>query len=165
MLQYQVINNYNSITFSQKCYVLFFCAIVSLLSLPESINNFRPDLFLLFTMYACINYDEKSFSIIDATVFGLVANIFYPVLFGVLGVLYASIYTYIKVFLARTVGTGSLLFYLLSLKLIVLFQVFFLLAYYGVTSSNFMTIIVYAVLVNFSFWILIVNFKFKNKEI
>ena len=165
MLQYQIINNYNSISYLHKFYILSFCAIFSLLSLPESLNNLRPDLFLLFTMYACINYDDKNFNIFDATFFGLVANIFYPVLFGVLGVLYATIYTFIKIFLVRIAGAGSLLFYLLSLKIILLFQIFFLLAYTNVTGDNFMTMTTYSVLVNFSIWVLIVNFKFKKKEI
>lgn len=163
MLQYQTINSYNSISFSHKFYVLSFCTIFSLFSLPESLNNIRPDLFLLFTMYACINYDDNSFNIVDATVFGLVGNIFYPVLFGVLGILYATLYAFIKISVVRIAGAGSLLFYLLSLKVILLFQVCFLLAYKDITSTNLLTMTAYNVLVNFSFWILIVNFKFKNK--
>lgn len=148
-----------------KIFVAAVCGLLAIISLPFHLNYLRPDLFFVCVIYASLFIDETDFSIWDATFAGLFANLFYPVIFGTLGIIFASAYSIFKVLLPRLKNIDSATMGIIIFIFLFFYQFLLRFIYIYPSSVESISVFLSSILTNFCCWLLIYNFKFKRSKI
>ena len=125
------------ISLSQKFIALILALFVSEISLPIPFNYFRPDLFLVLLIYFSLHSHEDYFSMVDACIFGLLANFCYPIFFGFLSFLYISIFLVLKIYNPRLRNYSDFMMFITFFLLVFVSKLFILLAYNNSITGNF----------------------------
>ena len=143
-----------------KIFILVICGFIASASMSSGYSFFRPEPFILYNMFSSIFTDERDFSILDATIVGMVANVFYPITFGVLGLLFATIYMILKLYQTRLAAHDSLMLSFLSMQILSFYQAGFLLFYKYKLMYSFGYIFMLSTMVNLLIWAFIVKVKY-----
>ena len=153
------------ITIPTKVFLSFLCGVVAIVSLPFHLNYFRPDLFFILVLYASLFIDETDFSIWDATLIGIFANLFYPVIFGTLGMIFATVYSIFKILLPSLKNIDSATMSVIIIICLIFYQFLLRFIYIHPGSVESISVFLSSILSNFICWLVISNFKFKRSKI